>query len=629
MPYSAKTDLPDPVKKLSAHEQDIWLKAFNAAYDEYGGDEEKAHATAWAAVNKAKETTEKAADGPATNGRLSIFAPFSKVTATADGGREVWGFAALEVPDKQSEMADYESTLDQFRMWSEEIQKASQGKSLGNVREMHQLKAVGKVVDWYSDKRDATFEDKVYKDAQGIYVGVKVPAGQDDVIQKIDEGILTGFSIGGKYKRRWLDPALKVTRYTPIVQELSLVDNPATPGAYFDVVKISDTGETVIQEGVEAPMEGDQEKDKEARAPEGGTSNPETATATATAADDKSNPAEKAAGGLAKDVSFEQLKDMIRAKLPKNPLRYGETDFWIVATYPDRVIIENYAGDDPDMWAVPYAIQGEDVVLGQPVQVEVQYVPKGQTPAASPEPEEIILQEAARIIDLAKAGRTLSAANVDRIHKALTGVMEMCGGAGCEKCNAAMKVYKAEGMADHMGGGMAMGGDGQGQDAEKAAHAHAHTVDLAELAKTIDLSELAKHLQPLMKSATGDTPDSSDSLTKAVEDQLNSRLSTLAKAEDVKTVSEDVAKAAGLISQLEGRVKKLEDAPAPGGPIMRASGGPAPDLPAGMSIEEAQEIATLQKMVDGARDAVTKDVLGRELAVKVQKLNQRAVQVSR
>ncbi len=54
MPYSSRADLPDPVKKLSAHQQDIWMAAFNAAFEEYDGDEERAFATAWAAVKKAQ-----------------------------------------------------------------------------------------------------------------------------------------------------------------------------------------------------------------------------------------------------------------------------------------------------------------------------------------------------------------------------------------------------------------------------------------------------------------------------------------------------------------------------------------------------------------------------------------------
>jgi len=50
MPYPTLSELPDAVKKLPKHGQEIYQKAFNAAFKQYGGDETKSHATAWAAV---------------------------------------------------------------------------------------------------------------------------------------------------------------------------------------------------------------------------------------------------------------------------------------------------------------------------------------------------------------------------------------------------------------------------------------------------------------------------------------------------------------------------------------------------------------------------------------------------
>jgi cation transport regulator len=53
MPYQKLADLPDSVKELPTHAQEIYQAVFNSAFEEYKGDEEKSHATAWAAV-KAK-----------------------------------------------------------------------------------------------------------------------------------------------------------------------------------------------------------------------------------------------------------------------------------------------------------------------------------------------------------------------------------------------------------------------------------------------------------------------------------------------------------------------------------------------------------------------------------------------
>lgn len=60
MPYDKKSDLPDNVKdNLPSHAQEIYMKAFNSAWDEYddpedrrgnSGHEETAHKVAWSAV---------------------------------------------------------------------------------------------------------------------------------------------------------------------------------------------------------------------------------------------------------------------------------------------------------------------------------------------------------------------------------------------------------------------------------------------------------------------------------------------------------------------------------------------------------------------------------------------------
>lgn len=50
MPYPTIQSLPDDVKALPAQAQEIWQKAYNAAHEQYKGDEEKSNAVAWAAV---------------------------------------------------------------------------------------------------------------------------------------------------------------------------------------------------------------------------------------------------------------------------------------------------------------------------------------------------------------------------------------------------------------------------------------------------------------------------------------------------------------------------------------------------------------------------------------------------
>ncbi|WDL97807.1 DUF6582 domain-containing protein [Alicyclobacillus sp. ALC3] len=166
--------------------------------------------------------------------KVNMYAPFSKVEATSDGGREVWGFASLEVKDKTGEIADFERTVQAFDKWSSEIEKATQGKSKGNIRYMHGSDAVGKMLDWKPGEKK--LEDGTT--AKGVYIGVKVPSYETRTIGQIDDGILTGFSIGGNYADRWYDETAKAFRYAPELAETSLVDNPAVPGANFDLVRM-------------------------------------------------------------------------------------------------------------------------------------------------------------------------------------------------------------------------------------------------------------------------------------------------------------------------------------------------------------------------------------------------------
>ncbi|TVR72683.1 MAG: cation transporter [Sphaerobacteraceae bacterium] len=59
MPYNKRSELPDQVKdNVPPHAQDIYKEAFNNAIDQYDGDEERAHATAWAAVKQKYEKDE-------------------------------------------------------------------------------------------------------------------------------------------------------------------------------------------------------------------------------------------------------------------------------------------------------------------------------------------------------------------------------------------------------------------------------------------------------------------------------------------------------------------------------------------------------------------------------------------
>lgn len=150
---------------------------------------------------------------------LNLFVQLRKVDAKE---RIVYGTAVVEEVDRAGEIFDYATSKPNFEKWSEGIAKSTDGKSLGNVRAMHGNVAAGKLVDiGFDDARKA------------IDVAAKIV--DDNEWKKVEEGVYTGFSIGGKYSKRWADGANK--RYTAVPAEVSLVDLPCGPSAQFSMIK--------------------------------------------------------------------------------------------------------------------------------------------------------------------------------------------------------------------------------------------------------------------------------------------------------------------------------------------------------------------------------------------------------
>ncbi len=158
----------------------------------------------------------------ATTKPLQLFVPIIKIDAAK---RLVYGVVTAEAPDALGEVCDYASTKPHYQTWSQKFAAATDGKSFGNLRAMHGAVAAGKLVD-------IAFND----DARRIEICGKVV--DDAEWQKVEEGVYTGFSQGGRYVRRWTDPDdPKLMRYTAEPTEVSLVDHPCLPDATFSVIK--------------------------------------------------------------------------------------------------------------------------------------------------------------------------------------------------------------------------------------------------------------------------------------------------------------------------------------------------------------------------------------------------------
>ena len=145
--------------------------------------------------------------------------------------RVVVGIATSDNIDKSGDVVDFQASVSAFGNWQ------------GNIREMHQPLAVGKAVGYRSV--DINHEGQNFK---GIEVSAYISKGAEDTWQKVLDGTLSAFSIGGRIMERVEDehrmfrghPVSVVTEYE--LGELSLVDNPANPAANITLVKADDAG---------------------------------------------------------------------------------------------------------------------------------------------------------------------------------------------------------------------------------------------------------------------------------------------------------------------------------------------------------------------------------------------------
>ena len=172
------------------------------------------------------------------NLRLSM--PLTKVDKER---RIVSGFASLDNVDKQDDIVTAEASMEAF------------AKFRGNIREMHQPLAVGKMVDFKAEKYFDPDSKKFYN---GVFVSAYVSKGAQDTWEKVLDGTLAGFSIGGRMNK-WddafdekSDKAIRIIKQYDLI-ELSLVDSPANQFANIvsvekvDGVDVIKADETVLE----------------------------------------------------------------------------------------------------------------------------------------------------------------------------------------------------------------------------------------------------------------------------------------------------------------------------------------------------------------------------------------------
>jgi hypothetical protein len=177
-------------------------------------------------------------DTDGNNLRLSM--PLTKVDKER---RVVSGFASLDNVDKQDDIVTAEASMEAF------------AKFRGNIREMHQPLAVGKMVSFKADKY---FDPESKKFYNGVFVSAYVSKGAQDTWEKVLDGTLTGFSIGGRMNK-WddgfdekSDKAIRIIKQYDLI-ELSLVDSPANQ--FANIVSVEKVDGVDIIKGDETVLE--------------------------------------------------------------------------------------------------------------------------------------------------------------------------------------------------------------------------------------------------------------------------------------------------------------------------------------------------------------------------------------
>ena len=145
---------------------------------------------------------------------IHLAVPFTKVNRE---NRTVSGFATLDNVDQTGDVVTAEASMKAFESFR------------GNLREMHQPLAVGKVVSF---KPETYYDQKSKEFYNGVYVTSYISKGAQDTWEKVLDGTLSGFSIGGKIKESDNEMNKSTGETVRFIKdydliELSIVDSPA------------------------------------------------------------------------------------------------------------------------------------------------------------------------------------------------------------------------------------------------------------------------------------------------------------------------------------------------------------------------------------------------------------------
>jgi len=147
--------------------------------------------------------------------RFNMFATFTKAEEQDDGSIIVSGLCSSETKDSDGEVilaSAIKAAIPEYMQWA-------------NVREMHSNIAAGKALSIHvNDAGETEFEARIIN---------------SETVKKVKEGVLQGFSIGGRKVK--YDPTDRHIITGISLSEVSVVDRPANPDCRFQIAKFDGT----------------------------------------------------------------------------------------------------------------------------------------------------------------------------------------------------------------------------------------------------------------------------------------------------------------------------------------------------------------------------------------------------
>ena len=165
--------------------------------------------------------------------RVNISFPIAKVNKEK---RTVSGFATLDNIDRHGDIVTSDASEKAFQRFR------------GNLRQMHQPIAIGKVLSFHPEDY---FDKETGSTYKGIYVNAYISKGAQDAWEKVLDGTYTGFSIGGNIVNASFEPGDDNVDHRIIkeydLMELSVVDSPANQLYNIFSIQKNEDGTSVIK----------------------------------------------------------------------------------------------------------------------------------------------------------------------------------------------------------------------------------------------------------------------------------------------------------------------------------------------------------------------------------------------